>query len=105
MATTTFTGAVRSENGFKVINKNSSTGAVTETSSVASTGVFTNKYIKHVGYAPPRVTAPLLLHLYSQQTQSSPTLKSFVMFPQLLEQAILVTKLVHLALAHRLSQR
>ena len=51
MATTTFTGAVRSENGFKVINKNSSTGAVTETSSVASTGVFTNKYIKHVGYA------------------------------------------------------
>ena len=51
MATTTFTGAVRSENGFKVINKNSSTGAVTETSSVASTGIFTNKYIKHVGYA------------------------------------------------------
>lgn len=51
MATTTFTGAVRSENGFKVINKNASTGAVTETSSVASTGVFTNKYIKHVGYA------------------------------------------------------
>ena len=51
MATTTFTGAVRSENGFKVINKNASTGAVTETSSVASTGIFTNKYIKHVGYA------------------------------------------------------
>jgi len=51
MANTTFTGAVRSENGFKVINKNASTGAVTETSSVASTGVFTNKYIKHVGYA------------------------------------------------------
>jgi len=51
MATTTFNGAVRSENGFKVINKNATTGAITETSSVASTGIFTNKYIKHVGYA------------------------------------------------------
>ena len=51
MATTTFNGAVRSENGFKVINKNATTGAITETSSVASTGVFTNKYVKHVGYA------------------------------------------------------
>ena len=51
MATTTFSGAVRSENGFKVINKNASTGAVTETSSIASTGIVTNKYVKHVGYA------------------------------------------------------
>jgi hypothetical protein len=51
MANTTFNGAVRSENGFKVININSTTGAVTETSSVASTGIYTNKYIKHVGYA------------------------------------------------------
>ena len=51
MATTTFSGAVRSENGFKVINKNSTTGAITETSSIASTGIFTNKYVKHVGYA------------------------------------------------------
>ena len=51
MAVTTFNGAVRSENGFKVINKNATTGAITETSSVASTGIFTNKYIKHVGYA------------------------------------------------------
>ena len=51
MATTTFSGAVRSENGFKVINKNSSTGAITETSSIASTGIFTNKYVKHVGFA------------------------------------------------------
>ena len=30
MANTTFTGAVRSENGFKTITKNTSTGAVTE---------------------------------------------------------------------------
>ena len=51
MANTTFNGAVRSENGFKVINIASGTGAVTETSSVASTGIFTNKYIQHVGYA------------------------------------------------------
>jgi hypothetical protein len=51
MANSTFNGPVRSENGFKVINVASATGAVTETSSVASTGIFTNKYIKHVGYA------------------------------------------------------
>ena len=51
MATTTFNGAVRSENGFKVINKDSTTGAITETSSIASTGIVTNKYVKHVGYA------------------------------------------------------
>ena len=49
MANTTFSGSVRSENGFKVINIASTTGAVTETSSQASTGTFTNKYIKHVG--------------------------------------------------------
>ena len=30
MANTTFTGAVRSENGFKTITKNTSTGAITE---------------------------------------------------------------------------
>ena len=35
----------------KLSIKTASTGAVTETSSVASTGIFTNKYIKHVGYA------------------------------------------------------
>jgi|TARA_R110000824_G_scaffold15751_1_gene66171 hypothetical protein len=51
MANTTFNGSVRSENGFKVINIAATTGVVTETSSVASTGIFTNKYIQHVGYA------------------------------------------------------
>ena len=51
MANTTFSGSVRSENGFKVINVAATTGVVTETSSVASTGIFTNKYLKHVGYA------------------------------------------------------
>jgi len=51
MANTTFNGAVRSENGFKVISKNSSTGAVTEVVDIASTGIVTDKYIKHVGFA------------------------------------------------------
>ena len=45
MANTTFNGSVRSENGFKVINVAANTGVVTETSSQASTGVFTNKFI------------------------------------------------------------
>jgi len=33
MANSTFSGPVRSENGFKVVSKNSTTGAITETSS------------------------------------------------------------------------
>ena len=51
MANTTFTGAVRSENGFKVVSKNSETGAYTDTAVIASTGIVTNKYVKHVGFA------------------------------------------------------
>ena len=51
MATTTFTGAVRSENGFKVVSKNSTTGAFTDVAVIASTGVVTNKFVKHVGFA------------------------------------------------------
>tara|TARA_R110000823_G_scaffold32316_2_gene91038 strand:- start:53 stop:601 length:549 start_codon:yes stop_codon:yes gene_type:complete len=51
MANSTFNGPVRSENGFEVINVASGTGAVTNTFDVASTGVVTNKYVKHVGYA------------------------------------------------------
>ena len=39
MATTTFSGSVRSKAGFNVINENSATGAVTETGfSINSTG-------------------------------------------------------------------
>ena len=39
MATTTFSGAVRSKNGFQVINENSTTGAITQTGySVNATG-------------------------------------------------------------------
>tara|TARA_R110002033_G_scaffold27621_1_gene62528 strand:- start:1848 stop:2396 length:549 start_codon:yes stop_codon:yes gene_type:complete len=51
MANTTFNGAVRSENGFKVISKSSTTGAVTDVVDIASTGIVTAKYLKHVGYA------------------------------------------------------
>ena len=51
MANTTFDGPVRSENGFKVISKNATTGAVTDVATIASTGIVTDKYIKHVGFA------------------------------------------------------
>jgi hypothetical protein len=51
MANTTFNGPVRSENGFKVVSKNASTGAFTDVVDIASTGIVTNKYVKHVGFA------------------------------------------------------
>jgi hypothetical protein len=51
MANTTFNGPVRSENGFKVVSKNATTGAFTDVASIASTGIVTNKHIKHVGFA------------------------------------------------------
>ena len=51
MANTTFNGPVRSENGFTVVSKNSSTGAITDVASIASTGIITNKFVKHVGFA------------------------------------------------------
>ena len=51
MANTTFSGAVRSKNGVKVISENSSTGAITEVVDIASTGIVTSKFVKHVGFA------------------------------------------------------
>ena len=51
MANTTFNGPVRAEGGFKVISKNSTTGAVTDVASIASTVIVTNIYQKHVGFA------------------------------------------------------
>ena len=51
MTNTTFTGPVRSENGFEVINVNATTGTATNTFDVASTGIVTNKFVKHVGFA------------------------------------------------------
>ena len=51
MANTTFNGPVRSENGFQVVSKNATTGAFTTVASTASTGIVTNKFVKHVGFA------------------------------------------------------
>ena len=51
MANTTFNGPVRSENGFEVINKAANTGVETTVFDVASTGIVTDKYVKHVGFA------------------------------------------------------
>jgi hypothetical protein len=51
MANTTFSGPVRSENGFKVISKNSTTGTETDVVDIASTGIVTSKFVKHVGFA------------------------------------------------------
>ena len=45
MANTTFTGAVRSENGFKVVSKNATTGVYSDVASIASTGIVTNKFV------------------------------------------------------------
>ena len=45
MANTTFTGPVRSEGGFQVVSKNSTTGAYTTVANTASTGIVTNKYV------------------------------------------------------------
>ena len=51
MANTTFKGSVRSENGFKVVSKDGTSGAVTDVVDIASTGIFTGKFVKHVGFA------------------------------------------------------
>ena len=51
MGNSTFSGPVRSENGFQVVSKNATTGAITTVASTASTGVVTNKFVKHVGFA------------------------------------------------------
>ena len=51
MANTTFSGPVRSENGFTVVSKNATTGAFTDVANIASTGIVTNKFVKHVGFA------------------------------------------------------
>ena len=51
MGNSTFSGPVRSENGFQIISTDSTTGAETTVASTASTGIVTNKYVKHVGFA------------------------------------------------------
>ena len=91
MANSTFSGPIRSENGFKVISTNSTTGAETDVAVIASTGIVTNKYVKHVGFATGvtvNTTAGdlLLVNLLNQQTQLLLISKSFVLPLQLLEQ-------------------
>jgi len=51
MGNSTFSGPVRSEGGFQVVSKNATTGAFTTVANTASTGVVTNKFVKHVGFA------------------------------------------------------
>jgi hypothetical protein len=51
MGNSTFSGPVRSQNGFQVISTDATTGTVTTVASTASTGIVTNKYVKHVGFA------------------------------------------------------
>ena len=51
MGNSTFSGPVRSQNGFQVISTNATTGAVTTVASTAATGIVTNKFVKHVGFA------------------------------------------------------
>jgi hypothetical protein len=36
---------------FKVVSKNATTGAITDVATIASTGIVTNKFVKHVGFA------------------------------------------------------
>lgn len=51
MGNSTFSGPVRSEGGFQVVSKNETTGAFTTVANTASTGIVTNKFVKHVGFA------------------------------------------------------
>jgi len=51
MGNSTFSGPVRSEGGFQVVSKNATTGAFTTVANTASTGIVTNKFVKHVGFA------------------------------------------------------
>ena len=58
MANTTFNGPVRSENGFKTIDTNSSTGAITDGLVINADGnIFTDdgghiQYVAATGYGP-----------------------------------------------------
>jgi hypothetical protein len=51
MANTTFTGPVRSEGGFQVVSKIQQLVLIQTLQLFASTGIVTDKYVKHVGFA------------------------------------------------------
>jgi len=59
MANTTFTGPVRSENGFKDITKNASTGAVTENISITHDGTNSVVIISDLPTSDPSVAGQL----------------------------------------------
>jgi hypothetical protein len=59
MANTTFTGPVRSENGFKDITKNASTGAVTENISITHNGTNSVVIISDLPTSDPSVAGQL----------------------------------------------
>jgi len=59
MANTTFTGPVRSENGFKDITKNASTGAVTENISVTYDGTNSVVVLNDLPTSDPSVAGQL----------------------------------------------
>jgi hypothetical protein len=59
MANTTFTGPVRSENGFKDITKNASTGAVTENISITHDGTNSVVIISDLPTSNPSVAGQL----------------------------------------------
>jgi hypothetical protein len=59
MANTTFTGSVRSENGFKDITKNASTGAVTENISITHDGTNSVVIISDLPTSDPSVAGQL----------------------------------------------
>ena len=59
MANTTFTGAVRSENGFKDITKNATTGAVTENISITHDGTNSVVILTDLPTSDPTVAGQL----------------------------------------------
>ena len=59
MANTTFNGPVRSENGFKDITKNASTGAVTENISITYDGSNSVVIISNLPTSDPSVAGQL----------------------------------------------
>ena len=59
MANTTFNGPVRSENGFKDVTKNATTGAVTENISISHDGTNSVVIIKDLPTSDPSVAGQL----------------------------------------------
>ena len=59
MANTTFEGAVRSKNGFKEIDVNATTGAVTENISITHDGTNSVVIIKDLPTSDPSVAGQL----------------------------------------------